>query len=176
MKSSSFCQTTSSWLDRTTRQDHCAASDRGVEPRLQSLEGTQRLSTPRRRVPQGADRAASVLGRAAARVRSAVAAAGVPRSYNRNRNPVDTGLEDHDGADRGQLEQIYVRPKNDAEPAVVRVATLSTVLSRNDGLSTEEPLYARRETVDALLGQAKPARFCATSWSKPAATTARGPH
>jgi predicted ATPase len=54
-------------------------------------------------------------------------------------------------------EQIYVRPKNDAEPPVVRVATLSTVfVPAMTGLSTEEPLYARRETVDALLGQAKP--------------------
>ena len=54
-------------------------------------------------------------------------------------------------------EQIYVRPKNDAEPSVVRDAALSTVfVPAMTGLSTEEPLYARRETVDALLGQAKP--------------------
>lgn len=54
-------------------------------------------------------------------------------------------------------EQIYVRPKNDAQPAIVRAASLSTVfVPAMTGMSTEEPLYARRETVDALLGQAKP--------------------
>ena len=54
-------------------------------------------------------------------------------------------------------EQIYVRPKPDIEPAAARAATLSTALvPAMTGLGTEEPLYARRETLDALLGQAKP--------------------
>jgi len=54
-------------------------------------------------------------------------------------------------------EQIYVRPKPDVEPASARAATLSTAfVPAMTGLGTEEPLYARRETLDALLGQAKP--------------------
>lgn len=54
-------------------------------------------------------------------------------------------------------EQIYVRPKPDIEPTKVRAASLSTAfVPAMTGLGTEEPLYARRETVDALLGQAKP--------------------
>lgn len=54
-------------------------------------------------------------------------------------------------------EQIYVRPKPDIEPATARAATLSTAfVPAMTGLGTEEPLYARRETLDALLGQAKP--------------------
>lgn len=54
-------------------------------------------------------------------------------------------------------EQIYVRPKPDIDPAIARRAEVSTVLvPAMTGLSTEEPLYARRETLDALLGQAKP--------------------
>jgi predicted ATPase len=54
-------------------------------------------------------------------------------------------------------EQIYVRPKPDIEPSKARAATLSTAfVPAMTGLGTEEPLYARRETLDALLGQAKP--------------------
>lgn len=54
-------------------------------------------------------------------------------------------------------EQIFVRPRKDAEPEVLRQASLSAVfVPAMSGLSTEEPLYARRETVDLLLGQAKP--------------------
>lgn len=54
-------------------------------------------------------------------------------------------------------EQILVRPKSDIDPTVLRSASLSTVLVPSmSGLSREEPLYARRDTVDALLGQARP--------------------
>lgn len=54
-------------------------------------------------------------------------------------------------------EQIYVRPRSDAQRSALQKAALTTVfVPAMTGLSTEEPLYARRETVDTLLGQAKP--------------------
>lgn len=53
-------------------------------------------------------------------------------------------------------EQIYVRPKSEAAPDVVRGATLATVfVPAMTGLGTEEPVY-QRPKLDQLLGQAKP--------------------
>jgi hypothetical protein len=53
-------------------------------------------------------------------------------------------------------EQIYVRPRPNAAPDVVRQANLSAVfVPAMSGLGTEEPLY-QRPKVDQLLGQAKP--------------------
>ncbi|MEW6666231.1 MAG: AAA family ATPase [Thermodesulfobacteriota bacterium] len=54
-------------------------------------------------------------------------------------------------------EQIFVRPGRGVEPSVLRNAKLDTVfVPAMTGLSKEEPLYARPETVADLLGQAKP--------------------
>ncbi len=54
-------------------------------------------------------------------------------------------------------EQMFVRPRRDATPEVLRNAALETVfVPAMTGLSKEEPLYARPETVADLLGQAKP--------------------
>lgn len=53
-------------------------------------------------------------------------------------------------------EQVYVRPKPQAEPHTVRQAQLSTVfVPPMTGLSTAEPVY-QRPKVDQLLGQGKP--------------------
>lgn len=53
-------------------------------------------------------------------------------------------------------EQLYVRPKPDAAPAMVRTADLATAfVPAMSGLSVEEPLYQRAK-VDQLLAQAKP--------------------
>ena len=53
-------------------------------------------------------------------------------------------------------EQIYIRPKRDAEPATLRGAKLDTVfVPPMTGLSTEEPVY-QRPKIDQLLGQARP--------------------
>ena len=53
-------------------------------------------------------------------------------------------------------EQIYVRPKPDVEPGVLRNASLDTVLvPAMTGLSTEEPVY-QPPKLDQLLGQSKP--------------------
>jgi predicted ATPase len=53
-------------------------------------------------------------------------------------------------------EQVYVRPQNDVEPAVVRDARLQTVfVPPMTGLSVDEPVY-QRPKIDHLLGQAKP--------------------
>lgn len=53
-------------------------------------------------------------------------------------------------------EQIYVRPKSDAEPATVRVADLMAVyVPPMTGISTDEPVYQRPKQ-DQLLGQGKP--------------------
>lgn len=52
-------------------------------------------------------------------------------------------------------EQIYVRPEA-VDPAIVRSASLTTVLvPPMTGLSTEEPVYTRPK-LDQLLGQARP--------------------
>jgi predicted ATPase len=54
-------------------------------------------------------------------------------------------------------EQIFVRPNQNADPGVLRSARLESVfVPAMTGLSKEEPLYARQETVADLLGQAKP--------------------
>ena len=54
-------------------------------------------------------------------------------------------------------EQIFVRPDQHADPGVLRSARLESVfVPAMTGLSKEEPLYARPETVADLLGQAKP--------------------
>ena len=53
-------------------------------------------------------------------------------------------------------EQVYVRPKPQADPQTVRQAQLSTVfVPPMTGLSTAEPVY-QRSKVDQLLGQGKP--------------------
>ncbi|HEX7407482.1 MAG TPA: AAA family ATPase [Candidatus Binatia bacterium] len=53
-------------------------------------------------------------------------------------------------------EQIYVRPKPDVEPPVVRNADLATVfVPAMSGLGVDEPVYQRPKIVQ-LLGQAKP--------------------
>jgi hypothetical protein len=53
-------------------------------------------------------------------------------------------------------EQVYVRPKPQAEPQTVRQAQLSAVfVPPMTGLSTAEPVY-QRPKVDQLLGQGKP--------------------
>lgn len=54
-------------------------------------------------------------------------------------------------------EQIKVRPKNDVEPATLRGLRLDTVfVPPMTGLTTQEPLYARQEFLDATIGQGKP--------------------
>lgn len=54
-------------------------------------------------------------------------------------------------------EQIFVRPDQHVDPGVLRGARLESVfVPAMTGLSKEEPLYARPETVADLLGQAKP--------------------
>lgn len=54
-------------------------------------------------------------------------------------------------------EQIIVRPSRAIDPAVLKAARLESVfVPAMTGLSKEEPLYARPETVADLLGQAKP--------------------
>ena len=54
-------------------------------------------------------------------------------------------------------EQIFVRPGHNVDPAALRDASLESVfVPAMTGLSKEEPLYARPETVADLLGQAKP--------------------
>lgn len=53
-------------------------------------------------------------------------------------------------------EQVYVRPKPQAEPQTVRQAQLSAVfVPPMTGLSTAEPVY-QRSKMDQLLGQGKP--------------------
>jgi hypothetical protein len=53
-------------------------------------------------------------------------------------------------------EQIYVRPKADADPATVRGAAVRVAyVPSMTGLSTNEPVY-QRPKLDQLLGQGKP--------------------
>jgi len=53
-------------------------------------------------------------------------------------------------------EQIYVRPKNDVAPDVLRQASLKTVfVPAMTGLTTEEPVY-QKPKLDLLMGQARP--------------------
>ncbi len=54
-------------------------------------------------------------------------------------------------------EQIFVRPSRNTDPGMLRDVGLESVfVPAMSGLSKEEPLYARPETVADLLGQAKP--------------------
>ncbi len=54
-------------------------------------------------------------------------------------------------------EQIYVRPRRETDAAALRDRRLSTVfVPAMTGLKPDEPLYARRATVDSLLGQGRP--------------------
>ncbi len=54
-------------------------------------------------------------------------------------------------------EQILVRPNRFVDPEILKTARLESVfIPAMTGLSREEPLYARPETVADLLGQAKP--------------------
>ena len=53
-------------------------------------------------------------------------------------------------------EQIYVRPKNDTEPDVLRELSLDAVfVPAMSGLSIEEPVY-QHPKIEQLLGQARP--------------------
>ena len=78
------------------------------------------------------------------------------------RGQIDIRIENSDGwaitmefiAD--STEQIYVRPKSDIEPAVLRPISLQTVfVPAMSGLATEEPVY-QKPKLDLLLGQARP--------------------
>ena len=54
-------------------------------------------------------------------------------------------------------EQIKVHPKSTVAPQTARSFSLSTVfIPPMTGLAREEPLYARDETIDSLLAQARP--------------------
>jgi AAA domain, putative AbiEii toxin, Type IV TA system/AAA domain len=54
-------------------------------------------------------------------------------------------------------EQIYVRPTPETDATILREKRLPTVfVPAMSGLQPDEPLYARREKLDALLGQARP--------------------
>ena len=54
-------------------------------------------------------------------------------------------------------EQVKVRPRSDALPALVKSTRLSTVfVPPMTGLNREEPLYARQEYLDTTIGQGKP--------------------
>ena len=54
-------------------------------------------------------------------------------------------------------EQVKVHPSNTVDPDVARDLKISTVfVPPMTGLSREEPLYARDETVDGLLSQGRP--------------------
>ncbi len=53
-------------------------------------------------------------------------------------------------------EQVYVRPKNDAPPNIIRTADIQAVyVPPMSGLGTEEPVY-QLPKVNQLLGQSKP--------------------
>lgn len=55
------------------------------------------------------------------------------------------------------VEQVLVRPRADVERAVARDERLQTVfVPPMTGLTTEEPLYAKREFLDLRLAQARP--------------------
>jgi predicted ATPase len=80
----------------------------------------------------------------------------------RYREPVEIEIESTKGWEvtieliPDSTEQIYVRPKSDAEPATVREAGLRAVyVPPMTGISTDEPVYQRPKQ-DQLLGQGKP--------------------
>ncbi|GDY23440.1 ATPase AAA [Verrucomicrobiota bacterium] len=75
---------------------------------------------------------------------------------------VEIGLQLADGRrmtmefHRDSTEQIYVRPKNDIEPAVVRNLALDVVyVAAVGGLSFEEPVY-QPDYIQTLLGRQRP--------------------
>lgn len=54
-------------------------------------------------------------------------------------------------------EQVKVRPKQDVNPSKLRELNISTVfVPPMTGMTTQEPLYARQEFLDATIGQGKP--------------------
>lgn len=54
-------------------------------------------------------------------------------------------------------EQIKVRPRHDTDASALRSVSLPTVfVPPMTGLTTQEPLYARQEFLDATIGQGKP--------------------
>jgi hypothetical protein len=80
----------------------------------------------------------------------------------RYRDPVEVEIESNKGWKIAielipdSTEQIYVRPKSNAEPATVREASLMAVyVPPMTGISTDEPVYQRPKQ-DQLLGQGKP--------------------
>lgn len=81
----------------------------------------------------------------------------------RTDKPIEIRLEFDRGAPfameiwHDTTEQIKVHPSAAVEPADARSSELSTVfVPPMTGLAREEPLYAREETVDNLLAQARP--------------------
>lgn len=77
--------------------------------------------------------------------------------------PIEISLEFDRGAPlimelwHDTTEQIKVHPKSTVEPRTARGMELSTVfIPPMTGLAREEPLYAREETIDSLLAQARP--------------------
>ncbi len=84
-------------------------------------------------------------------------------SQRRTNQPIEIQLEFDQGEPvnmeiwHDTTEQIKVHPSASAEPATVKPLTVSTVfVPPMTGLSREEPLYARDETVDDLLAQGRP--------------------
>lgn len=78
-------------------------------------------------------------------------------------NPIEIEIQNSDGwriameLHHDTTEQVKIRPKAEMDPAIVKNATLSTVfVPPMTGLSTQEPLYARQEYLDATIGQGKP--------------------
>ena len=96
--------------------------------------------------------------------------------------PIEISLEFDRGAPlvmelwHDTTEQIKVHPKATVEPKAAREMTLSTVfIPPMTGLAREEPLYARDETIDSLLAQARPGEVLrnllvkahqSTAWSR----------
>lgn len=69
----------------------------------------------------------------------------------------DTGVSINMVISHDTTEQIKVHPSSAVDPVVVKNFSLSTVfVPPMTGLSREEPLYARDETVNGLLAQGRP--------------------
>ena len=149
---------TSSWPVRTTPARRrflqaIAAWASGV----QSLEAAERLPAARRRVYRRPDRAAGVLGGAAARVRSAVDASAV------HGHPIEIEIQSDRAMDESRWSSSRTaRSRSTCGRSPMssrrssRARRLSTVfVPAMTGLSTDEPLY-QRPKLDQLLGQAKP--------------------
>lgn len=78
-------------------------------------------------------------------------------------SPIEITVEFDDGVSiamdiwHDTTEQIKVHPKPFVEPTTARAMDVSTVfIPPMTGLAREEPLYARDETIDNLLAQARP--------------------